>query len=140
MNNDKMKKLAIEKKLKKLYTEKKKRDAVNKRAAKYFAQFIKKGGMVSYIRDNNDRPTGMVVCWKNSQGVIFVGVSRCNFSAGDRWNKYEGLQFAIGHAVECGQGTQSKFTLNTDKVYSLFDERVRKHVKNILFRAWSYYK
>lgn len=59
--------------------------------------------LIRYLRHRRGYRTGVIVSWKDASNQVKVGVSKCNTSSGDRWNKYVGLAKAIESAVPVSQ-------------------------------------
>lgn len=60
-----------------------------------------------YVYDNRNQPVGVVAAVVNPAEPkhVFIGWSRCNRSAGDKFDKSRGLQIALDRALVRGGNT-----------------------------------
>lgn len=55
--------------------------------------------LVRYNRNKKNQKNGVVVAYKDDNDRVVVGISKCNTSSGDVFNKYVGLSKAIKEAA-----------------------------------------
>lgn len=55
--------------------------------------------LVRYNRDKKNHKNGVIVAFKDDNNKVMVGVSKCNTTSGDVFNKYVGLSRAIKDAT-----------------------------------------
>lgn len=56
--------------------------------------------LVRYSRNKKGQRTGVVVSYRSlMDNQVYVGVSKCNLSCGDKFNKYVGISKAVSVAV-----------------------------------------
>lgn len=60
-----------------------------------------------YVYDNRNQPVGVVaaVISPDDPTSVYIGWSRCNRSAGDRFDKSRGVQIALDRALTKGGNT-----------------------------------
>lgn len=66
-----------------------------------------------YLRDENRNPFGVALATKTEDGQIVFGISKCNRSKGDIFQKGKGVTIALGRA------TNPRTSLNSTFIESL---------------------
>lgn len=92
-------------------------------------EMSKKNLLVRYARDKRGNPYGVIVGIRLPDGDFRVGYSKCH-SKLDRWNKYEGIYFAVERGISDGtlpflQGSE------WDNWCYKMQERSRKYWKRV---------
>lgn len=62
--------------------------------------FSKHKFLVSYKKNVRGQKVGVLIAFKDENGNINLGFSKCNHKAGDKFNKYIGLSKAIDNTMQ----------------------------------------
>lgn len=89
--------------------------------------------LLRYLRNKKRQRTGVIVAYRDiMSNAVYVGVSKCNLSCGDKFNKYVGVEKALEHSVpvvdhqklSIPHSMQETFNHQLTKIYSYYKELV----------------
>lgn len=108
------------------------RDAYIKQSkTKVLDFFSKHKFLIYYKRNQHGQKLGVMVAFKDTNGIVYVGASKCNKSAGDKFNKYIGISKAIDGAISCNL---------EHKIYRAIPSSMVKDIPAMLSRINRYFK
>jgi len=84
-------------------------------------------GIHTYVYDNRNHPVGVLAAAPSDGNDVYIGWSRCNRGAGDRFNKFEGTRIAYRRSVV---GSRTPVPDSMHDEYLNFHTRCTRYFKN----------
>lgn len=86
-------------------------------------------GIHAYVYNTKRHPVGVLAAQPSeaNPNEVIIGWSRCNFSAGDRFNRAEGVRIAYARSAT---GSTRDIPMTMQEDYDAFYDRATKYFKD----------
>lgn len=88
--------------------------------------------LIRYTKNSKNQKVGVIVSFRNPvDNSVYVGVSKCNVSSGDRFNKYVGIYKALCSSVPAVEAEKLDVPFSMIETYNHQLGKIRSYFKTL---------